>query len=239
MKKILALILIVALCIPALFSCKKENPLDDVTKMYNQSAPTKVVATTTHKIGSYQLNGSYEIVTGMVDGAPASVYTTVIEELRTVEEGAATEDILEMIKKTTRITESIEGQGSRVKSVVDDGTWTIGKWNPNGTVWTIGRGTMGLNLDADAIANMVYENNKLTFTIPEGNAATVLDEFGQWTYSEDIVGEVSVTIVDDGAVINSIELHYFLKGDGENLENSEMTVKVEYIYDINEITIQD
>ena len=240
MKKILVLILVVALCVPALFSCKKTeaSPLDDVAVMYSQSAPTKVSATTVHKIGYYELNCSYEIVTGYVDGLPASVYTSVVEEVRTVEEGAATEDILELIKKTTKITEAIEGQGARVTSIVDKENPVVGKWNPNGTVWTIGRGTMGLNLDKNAVTNVVYENNTLTFTIPESNVATVLDEYGQWSYSEDVVGDVEVTIIDDGPVITSIQLHYFLKGDGKNLEDSEMTVTVNYDYKIEQITIR-
>lgn len=244
MKKILVLVLVVALCIPALFSCQKTGPLDDVAAMYKISAPTKVVATTTQNFGSYELNSRYEIVTGYVDGSPASVYTTEIESVRPVSEGGGEEIILGLVKYTYRKTEAIEGVGSRVTSYTDDEQPLTGKWNPNGTVWVITRGSMAIKLDANLLSDVLYEQgvdnkniNKLTFTIPEANAAAVLDEFAQWAYAEDIVGDVAVTIFDDGAVVTSIELTYNLKGDGENLETSTMTMKVEYHYAIEQINI--
>ena len=57
-------------------------------------------------------------------------------------------------------------------------------------------------------------------------------------FSAYITGDVEITIVDDGAVITSIDLHYHLAGDGANLAESEMTVKVVYTYDLERITIE-
>ena len=232
MKKIFVFILVIALCATALSSCAVvdwfnglfRSELDDIADMYSVSAPTKVVATTTQKIGALELNCSYEIVTGYVDNSRASVYTVTTEELRTVEEGGKTEEVKDMIKTTTKKTEAIEGFGSRTNG---------GEWNPDGDVWTIGRGRMAINLAEDALVNVVYENHTLTFTVPQANVATVFGE----EYSKDMSSDVQVKIVDDGAVVTSIELHYNLAGDGANLAESEMTVKVVYTYDLERITI--
>ena len=231
MKKIIVLMLTVALCVAALTSCqyldmlKGDSTLDDVAAMYNMSAPTKVVATTEQNFGSYELNCSYEIVTGYVDNSRASVYTVTTEELRTVEEGGKTEEVKDMIKTTTKKTEAIEGFGSRTNG---------GDWNPEGDVWTIGRGRMAINLEESALTNVVYENNTLTFVVPVANVATVFGE----SYAANIASDVEVTIVNDGAVVTSVDLHYYLAGDGANLPETEMTVKVVYTYDLERITIE-
>ena len=235
MKKIIVFILVMALCVPALFSCglvKKvtskffDNTLDDIQTMYSNSAPTKVVATTKQNIAGVELNCSYELVTGYVDNKPASVYTVVTEELRSVEEGGNTDEVKSEKKIITKKTEAIEGIGVRTNG---------GDWNPQGNISSIGRGAMALNLDEKYLDSVVYENNTLTFTVTAENAATVLGE----EYTGDIVDTVEVTIVNDGAVITSIDLHYFLKGDAsKNLAQSEMTVKVVYTYDLEKITIE-
>ena len=170
MKKIIALILATVLCAVALTSCnllfpEEDTTLSDISRMYNMSAPTKIVATTEQDFGAYELNCSYEIVTGYVDNSLASVYTVTTEELRTVEDGGNTDEVKDMIKSTTKKTEAIEGFGARTNG---------GDWDPAGSVWAIGRGRMALNLDATAITNMTYENNVLTFTVPADKAATVL-----------------------------------------------------------------
>lgn len=234
MKKIFVFILVIALCATALSSCAVvdwfnglfRSELDDIADMYSVSAPTKVVATTTQKIGALELNCSYELVTGYVDNRPASVYTTHTEEIRSVDEGGNNDEVKPLIKTIDKKTEAIEGFGSRTNG---------GEWNPQGTIWTIGRGTMAIELDEDYLEDVSYENNVLTFTIPKDNAGDVLgDEF-----SGDISSDVEVTIIDDGAVITSIELHYYLAAnDGANLVESEMTVKVVYTYDLERITIE-
>jgi hypothetical protein len=93
---------------------------------------------------------------------------------------------------------------------------------------------MALNLDAQYLTDVVYENNTLSFTVPAANVAQVLGE----EYSANVTGDVVVKISDDGAVITSIDLHYFLKGDeAAHLVDSEMTVKVIYTYDLERITL--
>ena len=228
MKRTLIFLLVIALCVPALFSCDllAGGPMDDVAAMYSVSEPTKVVATTVQNIDGFKLNSSYELVTGYVDNMAASVYTVSTEEIRSIEEGGQNEEVKDLIKASTRKIEAIEGKGSRTNG---------GSWDAEGTVWTIGRGRMALNLDSSAVENITYENHVLKFVVPKENAATVLGE----TYAADIDSDVEITIVDDGAVVTSVELHYYLAAKPEaNLAASEMTVKVIYTYDIERITIE-
>ena len=236
MKKIITLALVVALCAVCCVSCipsnnnnsnnnVESNPLDDVAKMYNQSAPTKIVASTKQTISSVELNCTYELVNGTVDNLPASVYIVYTEELESIEDGGGSEVIKPLIKSTTRKTESIQGIGSRVNG---------GDWNPEGVVYSITRGGMAINLDKNSVTGVEYKNNVLTFTIPVANAATVLGE----KFVSDIASDVQVTIVTDGSVVTSIELKYSLKGDeAAHLIQSEMVVKVDYTYDLEKITI--
>ena len=227
MKRIVVFLIVIALCIPALFSCDLlNNPLAEVAEKYAVSEPTKVVAYTTQQIGDIKLESDYELITGYVDNAAASLYIANTYEIRSVDEGGQNSEIKDMLKPIPTKIEAIEGKGTRTNG---------GDWNPNGEVWQIGRGKMALNLDKSAVENVKYENNVLTFTVPKDNAAIVLGE----TYAADIGSDVEITIVDDGAVVTYVKLHYSLNAKEEaNLVASEMTVEVYYTYDIERITIE-
>ncbi len=244
MKKIILLLLVVALSVATLSSCnifknsqqskdpdpapvtKEPTALEKVAEMYRNSAPTKVTAVTTQTVTEdIELVCTYELVNGTVDGAPASVYTEKKQELDTVESGGATEVIKPLVKDTVRVTEAIEGIGSRVNG---------GNWNAQGSVTNIVRGGMAIYLNEAYLTNVKYENNKLTFVIPVANVATVLGD----SYATYIASDVYVTIANDGAVITSIELSYNLKAnEAAKLGETAMVVKVEYTYDLEEITI--
>ena len=233
MKKIAIFLLIVALCVPMLFACKpqveeevKDGPMQQVARMYSVSQPTKVVAKTTQNVGGLTLNSNYSITTGYVDNAAASVFVSYVEEIRSIEEGGQNEEVKDIIKSYNRVTEAIEGKGSRTNG---------GEWDAEGKVWNIGRGRMALNLVESAVTNIKYENHVLTFVIPKANIATVLGA----EYANDISSDVKVTIVDDGAVVTSVELVYNLSGNADiNLVESTMYVRVDYTYDIEKITIE-
>ena len=228
MKKIIVLVLTLALCLTAFTSCflmKGRKTLKEIAEMYSNSAPTMIVATTTQTFSAYELNCTYEVKNGLVDGKNASVYTVTKQELESIENAGGSDIIRPMIKTTKKTTQAIEGIGTRT-----DG----GDWNASGTVTVIGRGAMALNLDSKAITEMVYADNVLTFVIPNANIETVLGE----GFSKGIEGDVKVTIVNDGAVITSIDLSYTIAGDSKaNLESSQMVIHVEYHYDIQQITI--
>ena len=230
MKKIVVLLLIAALVVPTLFSCVEQvvTPVNVVAGMYKVSQPTKVVATTKQIIvpDILELDGRYEIVTGYVDSKPASVYKMQTEEIRSVEEGGQNEEVKELVKTTSRVVEAIEGKGSRING---------GDWNAEGTVWNIGRGRMALNLSNDYVKSYTYNNHVLTLEVAKENAANVLGE----EYAQYIDSDVHIVIVDDGAVVVSVELTYFIAANEEaNLGRSEMHVKVDYTYDIERITIE-
>lgn len=243
MKKIILLLLVLAISVATFASCKlfkkpqtntttpdpvvkEPSAIEKVTEMYRNSAPTKVTATTTQTVTEdIELVCVYELVNGNVDNAPASVYTEKKQELETVEEGGKSEDIKPLVKETVRVTEAIEGIGSRVNG---------GNWNAQGSVTNIVRGGMAIYLNEAYLTNVKYENNKLTFVIPVANIATVLGD----SYATYIASDVYVTIANDGAVITSIELSYNLKAnEAAKLGETAMVVKVEYTYDLEEITI--
>lgn len=257
MKKIIAFLLISALCIPALFSCQStdgssvlpstiptvENPnnitpLEAITNMYKISQPTKVVASTTQTIieDVLVLECSYEVVTGYVDGHVASVFKSETQEVRSIEEGGQNDEIKPLIKTTSTIVEAIEGLGTRT-----DG----GDWYAEGEVSSIGRGKMAIKLEASLLKEVKYENHVLTFVIPKANASKVLGS----TYGKYVDSDIAVTIKDDGAVVTSVEFNYYLEGDtieyvgssGETEKiptRSAMRVLVNYSYDIEKITIE-
>ena len=220
--------LVLALCVTALTSCGKtstKKAIKMTNEMYANSAPTKIVATTKQVFSAYELNCTYSLTTGQVDGATASIYKVAKEELESIENAGGSDIIRPMIKSTVKVTEAIEGIGARV-----DG----GAWDASGSVYTIGRGSMALELDKDNITDVVYENSTLTFVIPNANIAIVLGE----AYATGVEGDIQVTIVNDGSAITSIELRYTLAADAKaGLEASQMIVHIEYQYDIQPITI--
>ena len=246
MKKIIAFLLLVTMCVPALFSCEEtemfpnaipdtgilDAPVSDVesvSQMFARSLPTKVVASTRQVIleDVLVLNCNYEIVTGYVNGGmSAFIYKSHVEELRTIEDGGNNDEVKPLVKTTDKVVEGIEGFGTRT-----DG----GEWNPEGAMMELERGKMSLALKESNMKNIKFENNVLSFVIPSGKATKVLGS----TYGKDIDGEVAVTITVDGAYVLSIELTYELKGDKDiNLDDSLMYVRVDYSYDLELITIK-
>lgn len=261
MKKITVFLLIVALCIPALFACDQVNtnmtdalpstlpqvtpggnPNDNlsdaerVAEMYSVSQPTKVVASTKQVIvsGVVELSCSYEMTTGYVGGNAAYVYTSHVESVRTVEDGGKNDEVKPIKTWAKTIEEYVEGKGVRTtsKNEVDE---YVSDWNAEAESKAIGKGKMAINLADKYIEDAKYEDHVFTFKIPKANVSSVLGK----TYSKYIAGDVQVVITDDGAQITSIELTYNIKGDSDsNVNQSTMYVKVEYSYDIEKITIE-
>ena len=255
MKKIIGFLLIISLCLPALFACDNlkdslpseipqvntdEKELSDVAKvakMYEVSAPTKVVATTKQVLVKdvLELDGSYEMLTGYVNGVAAYIFTSNTESIRTVEEGGKNDEVKAIKVPTEIIEEYIEGIGLRVSTTVDNQT-TVGDWDNNPEIETkaIGKGKMAINIKDKYLTDVEYKDGVLSFTIPKDKVSSVLGK----TYAKYISGDVKVVITNDGAQITSIELEYTISGDtSSNVGASKMYVKVEYSYDIEKITI--
>ncbi len=231
MKKILAFLIVIALGAFMLASCGviggNEDHVSDVAGMYKHSLPTKVVAKTSQAFGDgvLTLNCEYTIVNGIVDNKDASVYTSVVESIRSVEDGGESDVVESIIETSTTVVEAIDGLGSRTNG---------GEWNSEGYVWYIERGAMALNIRNSNVTNVAYENGKLECVVPYQNVASV---FGN-EFSADMASDVYLTITNDGARITSLELVYETYPDeAANLISTTMTVKVDYQYDIEKITI--
>ncbi len=246
MKKIIAIVLMIALCVPVMFSCGKKAPgLAEFTEMYEASKPTKVAATVTQVFYDVDasneyftvatLNSSYEIVNGTVDGKNASVFASHIQSFRTVEDGGETVVVEGLTVMNHLKVESIEGVGSRTTESVDEGEANVGEWIDS-SVWEIRQGKMAIELDSKLLEDVLLDGNTLQFIVPLENAG---DVFGAELVT-DMDSDVEVKITNDGAIITSIELHYYTKANPElNVRSSEMTVKVAYSYDLESIVIAD
>ncbi len=231
MKRILAFLIVIALGAFMLASCGviggNSDSVSEVAAMYKHSSPTKVVARTTQSFGEglLALNCEYTIVNGVVDNKDASVYTSVVETIRSVEAGGESDVVESIIETSTTVVESIDGVGSRTNG---------GEWNSEGLVWYIERGAMALNIRNSNVNDVSYENGKLQCVVPYSNVTSV---FGN-EYSADMASDVYLTITNDGARITSLELIYETYPDeGANLVSTIMTVKVDYQYDIERISI--
>lgn len=216
MKKIFALLLAVA-CMSMIFSCdnKGNKTLAQVSAMYDASAPTKVVIDTKQE-GSQTLTGKYTLVTGLIDGKAATVYTYSYEEFATVEE-----DKTEAIHTVTGSKEFLEGNGVRV-----DGK----RWDSEGKNFAPTKGSIKINLDEKKIGSVIYEKNTLKFTVSAANTAAVLGEDNAIGY------DVSVEITDDGVAITGITIKYEIPAT-ETLAKTTVTIKTVYTYDLEEVTL--
>ena len=260
MKKIIISLLIVALCVPALFACDEatgnmaesfpstipqvtppasDSPVSDVqavAKMYEVSQPTKVVAITKQVLidGILELNCSYEMVTGYIDGLSAYVYKSSVEGVRSVEDGGRNDEVKPIKETSHTLEEYIEGTGVRVTTVKENEEFS-GGFDKLAETKAIGKGKMAINLKDKYVEDVEYSDGTLSFTIPEKYVSSVLGK----TYAKYISGDVKAVITNDGAQITSIELVYTISGSSSNnVSSSEMYVKVDYSYDIEKITIE-
>lgn len=250
MKKILALILSLALsltCILALASCGCEhvdengdkvcdkcsepyaadvNGLEETVACYENSLPTKVVTTSKQsffeyeddeKFVAYELNSETVLVTGKVEGLDATVETTTREILRTI---ASDENKNPVIQETTSTVEYLEGYGRRT----DGGNWISALPNHAPTL-----GSIALNITKMNINNATYtengEINELKFTVSKDK---VSDVFGKSVGELQSDTDITVTVINDGAVVTSVKVSYGI----EAYENyPERLVELEVVYD--------
>ena len=230
MKKLLALILVLSLSLAALIACKKDEGTDttDLSKvaaMYAISQPTKVVATTTHQFGSKTLTGTYELKTGYIDGTtPAATYKSEYQQMRDVASGSG-QEIVNPIEDVTELIEYVEGKGTRTTL-----NGKRGSWNKEGEAIIPAKGAIALNLDGEVITQFTYENDVLTFTVPAAGTETVL--------GMQIDADVLVAVTTNGTEVIGVSISYTEAANAEtNVEQTVVTIKVDYYYDLQVITI--
>ncbi|MBR5449634.1 MAG: hypothetical protein IKV43_06555, partial [Clostridia bacterium] len=121
--RVTALVLLLALLVPACVSCREEEPAPApapdptpasnagvIAEMYANSAPTKAVSRTVQTTGDIVLSGVYTLVTGTVGGKAAAVYEEQYQEMRTVESGGESTTIYDYIKEVHNLYQYVEGK---------------------------------------------------------------------------------------------------------------------------------
>lgn len=225
MKKILALILVLT-CGFAMFSCDESgDTMNKVDKIFKAVAPTKIVTETTEVFdGKLTLTSTSTLKSGKVDGFAAATYEYTKQTLRTVEEGAGDTELLPWVE-TSGLLEYHDDKGLRT-----DG----GKWDIDGENFAPAAGEMGPKFSAKNVKDIKEdkENNTITFTVPAGKAALV--------FGEDAApaADVFVTITHDGSAVTSVILSYEIKADKKDHPDVEVTIKVLYSYEAEQITIK-
>ena len=229
MKKIIVLILALSFVF-ALASCDGNNAVDNVGEMFIKSVPTKTVTSIAQVTGDVSLEAQYTLTTGLVNGKTASVLISEVDEMMSVGEAGSSDVIVGSIVTKTEKREYLEGKGVRV----DGGTWNKKEEN-----FADAAGPTSLNLSSDLIKDFEYTvneekgENTLRIVVRKDNTAEV---FG---LEEDLAVDVSCEITDDGAVITSVIIGYVLPADTEaQVEETEITIKCFYFYDIQIIDIK-
>ena len=219
MKKIIAIILAIT-CAFALFSCGETGKaIKKIDKMYNSTAPTKIVIDTTQKIGDITLVIETEYVTGKIDGKKAAVYEYHYQELRPISDG----DIeLSVFEDRTGKHEYLEGTGYRV----DGGEWQ------DEYDFAPGAGAIAIKLSEKNIKDLKEDKaaKSYTFVIPADKTEAVLGEA--------VGADVTVVITHDGAAVAGITLTYTVPAENSKHDDTVVTIKAKYTYDTEDITIQ-
>ena len=215
MKKILAIILV--LCsVFAMFSCDDGEIGDTVatiSSMYAVSTPTKIATTSKTTMGNVELDGTYTLVTGKVNGKVATVSLFEYEEIASIDEGSG--EVITGAIKTVKGSKGVRENG---------GSWT------DGYNFAPVAGDIAINLDMDNLTDVLFENNVLTFSVAADKTAAVFGE------NNAIDADVSVTITNDGAVITGITMQYTLEASGDYPE-AVIVITTSYEYDIQEVTL--
>lgn len=260
MKKIIALLLSLVLCFTcmlALASCGECEHLDEngdgkcdncdeayeapdkglkaTLAAYANSQPTKVVTTSKQafwefddegeKFVAYDLDSETVLVTGKVNGLTATVETTTREILRAIGE---TDDILGAITTTVATDEYLEGYGRRVNAA--DGN----DWQAGGLNFAPRLGSIAIGITADNVKNATYTeaayNNVYTFTVAKADVEAV---FGEEITTDT---DVTVTIVNDGAVVTSITMTYGVNAV-DNYPERTVTISATYDYSVQKVSL--
>lgn len=214
MKKIIAMILALT-CIFALFSCGGNEAIDATVDCYANSAPTKVVTTTTRNLVDdfdeviYTLGSEYVLVTGKVGDKIATVSKYWDEQLRTVSSGANAV-VVGPIEKVEGSDEFLQGMGRRTNG---------GRWQADGLNFAPTKGSIAINITEDNVKDIKYTeqkyNNVLTFVVEYDKIGEV---FGTNEDGEAIIlsdSDIEVSITNNGAQITGITLSYTIDADGD------------------------
>lgn len=219
MKKIIAIILAIT-CAFALFSCGDTGKaIKKIDKMYNSTAPTKIVIDETQKIGEIVIVTEGTFVTGKIDGMKAAIYEYRYQKLRPISDG---DEELSVFAEETGKHEYLEGTGYRI-----DG----GEWDDEYD-FAPKAGAIALKFSAKDIKDFKEDKaaKSYTFVIPADKTEKVLGEA--------ISADVTVVITHDGAAIAGVTLTYTITAEDAKHDDTVVTIKAKYTYDTEDITIE-
>lgn len=223
MKKIIALILVLASSF-ALFSCgESKDIVKKVNKMYTAIMPTKIVTETTQTLGETVLTGKYELTMGAIDGKSVSTLFCSYQKLRSIEDGSgATEEL--PWENVVFTKEYHEDKGLRENG---------GKWQKDGYDFAPILEDIALEISAKDVQDVKEDESTktITFVVAKDNAAKV---FGDDMAPE---SDVTVTITHDGAAIMSLTLSYTVPSEKKGHPDIVTTIETVYSYEPQEITI--
>ena len=221
MKKIVALVLALV-CLLACVSCGSggaDKNVEKLAAMYAKAAPTKTVVHTVQDFGEYQLEGETTLIVGTYNGKAATLYTYVRQELADVEQ------MNSIAKRSVQGSkEYFEGKGVREDAIVNENA----RFDRNGEDFAPAAGAIALNLDAEALTDVVYENGVFTATVPVKALKTV---FGEDTT---IATQTTIVITEAGNMITGVTLTYTIPSLTAAPDVT-VTVSAVYTYDVQSV----
>ena len=228
MKKIIAFLLIAVLAVSLLASCDMvagsgKSDIETVSACYARSYPHKIVVESTQQVASQNLVSVTEIVRGMIGTDFVAKAIVNGEQLRSVEDGSG--------KKVYGHVETLKSETwFRVgKGTSEDKGET---WDAEGVNFFPEKGAMALDLNADLMADVKFENGTLTFKVLKANTEAF---FGEGVAVD---ADVSVALATAGGVVNRVTMDWVEEANlatGVDL----MTVRIvaDYIYDQQRVSM--
>ncbi|MBO7304977.1 MAG: hypothetical protein J6V09_07130 [Clostridia bacterium] len=223
MKKIIAVIILLA-CACTMFSCgETKETVNNINKMFSAYAPTRIYTTTSLVAGDYELTGTHEIKTGYIDGKQASVSIRDYEELIPWEEAGASDYVTLPWAPVREVMHYHEERGLRKNG---------GKWDPMGEDFVPMAGDIAPKFTEKNVTNVKKDAkaNTVTFTVP---AEKAFDVFG---FEGTVDSDIEVVITHDGSVVTGISISYTVFGAEDNYPDIEITIVTEYSYSAQAIT---
>lgn len=225
MKRLLAIVLILALSVFALTSCA--SGVDEVKHAYSNSAPKRIVVVSTQSFGTTLLDMTTTIVEGVLETGEAAGYKTVVgDRFRSLEEGSGNE-IVEYIENV----DTTEWYRASLGTSTDKGR----TWNADGTTFLPEVGLIAINLDPSLLTNTKFDGKEFSFTVKAANAAKVFsDEL------VDVAVDIDCTIVIAGAQVSSIAVSWIVPASESGAIGDEVEVSIvaTYGYDIEPVTLK-